>query len=366
MPAAAAFCAASSLVRMPPVPTELPAAPAMAMISAVSSSTSSIGCASGSLRGSAVYRPSMSVAISSRSASTSAGDDGGQVVVVAQGQLVDGDGVVLVDHRQHAVARAVRAGGARVEVAAAIAHVVMRQQHLRQRTVEQPLPQGDGLGLPQRGHGLARGVAGVLVGVAGQQHAACGHRAGRDQHDLATGGMAGRDELRQAQHVLRAQAAVAAGQQAAADFQHGAVPGRTDCSLNFLRVNSCAFSRWYRRASRCISCKALRRCLQDFKSRGRIAARRDACGQAGFGRAAAAGIAARRRPRRGRRCGTARRPRPARWPRRWRAWRVRSPPRMASAFHARRASRSGSRCSARRPCVKPCTSEPLPSCRSRW
>ncbi|MNV44203.1 hypothetical protein D3C71_1359540 [compost metagenome] len=72
MPAAPALAAACNLVCMPPVPTALPLPPAIASTSGVSSVTSLIGCANGLLRGSAVYSPSMSVAMNKASASTKA------------------------------------------------------------------------------------------------------------------------------------------------------------------------------------------------------------------------------------------------------------------------------------------------------
>ena len=72
MPTRPALAAASSLVCMPPVPAPLPAPPAIASTSTVSSGTSWIGRACGSRRGSALYRPSMSVAMNSTSASISA------------------------------------------------------------------------------------------------------------------------------------------------------------------------------------------------------------------------------------------------------------------------------------------------------
>ena len=72
MPRRPAFAAASSLVRMPPVPAREPAPPAIASTSSPSSGTSCNGRASATVRGSALYRPSMSVAMNSASASTSA------------------------------------------------------------------------------------------------------------------------------------------------------------------------------------------------------------------------------------------------------------------------------------------------------
>ncbi len=86
-------------------------------------------------------------------------DLGGEEVVVAEGDLVGGGGVVLVDHRQHAPLeqRAERLAG--VEVVRARAHVEERQQHLRagdaalaQQLVVDPvqLALADGAGRLQR------------------------------------------------------------------------------------------------------------------------------------------------------------------------------------------------------------------------
>ncbi len=64
-------------------------------------STSGSSMASGWVWGSAVYRPSMSLSSTSRSAVDAAADDGGQGVVVADGSdLIGGHGVVLVDDGQ--------------------------------------------------------------------------------------------------------------------------------------------------------------------------------------------------------------------------------------------------------------------------
>ena len=79
----------------------------------------------------------------------------GQPIVVAELDLVDADGVVLVDHRHGAGAQQFAEREPRVQVAAAIAHVVVREQHLPggepvrgERALigvdEVPLPDGGG------------------------------------------------------------------------------------------------------------------------------------------------------------------------------------------------------------------------------
>ena len=68
-PERAARRAASTLVSMPPLPTVEPAPPAMASMRASVAETSASSLACGFLRGSESYRPSMSVRMTSQSAS---------------------------------------------------------------------------------------------------------------------------------------------------------------------------------------------------------------------------------------------------------------------------------------------------------
>ena len=58
-------------------------------------------------------------------------DLGGEEVVVAEGDLIGGGGVVLVDHRQHPPVEQRRKRLASVQVVRAGGHVEERQQHLR-------------------------------------------------------------------------------------------------------------------------------------------------------------------------------------------------------------------------------------------
>ena len=105
------------------------------------------------------------------------GDHGGEVVVVAELQFVHGDGVVLVDHRQRAQRQQFLQRGTRIEVAAAVAQVVMGQQDLRHGTVEEALPQPDQLRLPQRRQGLPFGHGHASQRLAMQQAATRRDRA---------------------------------------------------------------------------------------------------------------------------------------------------------------------------------------------
>lgn len=63
------------------------------------------------------------------------GDQGGEVVVIAQADFLGADGVVFVDDRHHAVLDEGFEGVARVEVAAAVGEVLAGEQHLPDRDV---------------------------------------------------------------------------------------------------------------------------------------------------------------------------------------------------------------------------------------
>jgi hypothetical protein len=60
--------AAASFEAMPPLPRLVPVCPASTLSSGSSAATRAISCADGSVRGSAVYRPAVSVNSTSRSA----------------------------------------------------------------------------------------------------------------------------------------------------------------------------------------------------------------------------------------------------------------------------------------------------------
>jgi hypothetical protein len=72
--------------------------------------------------------------------------------------------------------------GARVEIATPVAQVVMGEQHLRDRRIEQGLPEAHQRGLPERGQGLPLDDA-----IAGRADApaTCGNGTGRDQDDFS-------------------------------------------------------------------------------------------------------------------------------------------------------------------------------------
>ena len=66
------------------------------------------------------------------------GDQRGERVVVAEADLVDGDGVVLVDHRHRAECQQPLEGVAGVQERLAVPCVVTREQHLADRRARAP------------------------------------------------------------------------------------------------------------------------------------------------------------------------------------------------------------------------------------
>ena len=89
-------------------------------------------------------------------------DQGRQVVVVAEVELhlLDRDGVVLVDDRQHAGLQQLLEGVARVDVAAAVGEIVVGEQDLRHRLAvgaEALVVERHEADLADRGRGLAGG-----------------------------------------------------------------------------------------------------------------------------------------------------------------------------------------------------------------
>ena len=105
------------------------------------------------------------------------GHDRGEVVVVAQLELVDGDRVVLVDHRQRTERQQFLQRRARIEVATPVAQVVVGQQDLRDGPIKEPLPQCDQLRLPECGQRLPFGHRCAGLRLAVQQAASRRHRA---------------------------------------------------------------------------------------------------------------------------------------------------------------------------------------------
>ena len=151
-------------------------------------------------------------------------DQGGEAVVVAEADLGGGDGVVLVDDRQHPELEQLRERLVGVAVVRPPGHVVERQQHLPgHETVA-----GELLGvavhqqpLPHRGGRLLRGEA---TGAPGQPERgeAGGDGAGGDQHDLhAT--LAGRGEhVDERAHTVGVDPAGGGGERGGADLDDDA------------------------------------------------------------------------------------------------------------------------------------------------
>ena len=130
-PTLVTILAARSLVAMPPTPTPESVTSASASISGVTASTTGSRRAVGSRCGLAVYRPSTSDRRTVRRGIDDVGDECPEGVVVAEPDLVDRDGVVLVDDRQHLAVVQRGQHVAQVEVAAAVVKVLMGEQQLR-------------------------------------------------------------------------------------------------------------------------------------------------------------------------------------------------------------------------------------------
>ena len=94
--------------------------------------------ADGSSRGSAVSRPGASVSITSTDGVDQVGDQRGEAVVVAEADLVVGDGVVLVDHGNDAEVEQAQDRPACMQVLLAHTEVERREQHLARRRPRDP------------------------------------------------------------------------------------------------------------------------------------------------------------------------------------------------------------------------------------
>lgn len=145
---------------------------------------------------------------------------GREGVVVAEAQLVGGEGVVLVDHRHHPPGQQLLEGAAGVLVAAAGGEIAPGEQHLGHRQAahgEGVLIQGH---QPALAHGRRRLQGHHLAGAAGKaQHAAAEpHGAAGDQGDGITGSLAAGQAGRKIGDHRRGGPLLAAPQQAGADF----------------------------------------------------------------------------------------------------------------------------------------------------
>ena len=186
MPAAAAMRAASTLVTMPPVPT--PALPALPIWTCAMSSgprTSSMREVPG-LAGVAVVEAVDVGEQDEQVGADEVGDEGGEPVVVAEADLVGGDGVVLVDDGERAHGEELVEGAVGVAVVGAAAGVVGGEQDLSDAYAvagEGGGVAGDEEALADAGGGL---LAGEVLGAAAQSERgeAGGDGAGGDEDDL--------------------------------------------------------------------------------------------------------------------------------------------------------------------------------------
>ena len=124
IPDALAFCAASSLVLIPPTDTRAAVSKTSRWMSSVMASTVSRRRAVGSRRGIAGVEPVHVGEQDQEVGVDQMRDEGGEIVVVADLDLVHGHRVVLVDDGQDAEVEEREERVARVEVARAIADVL--------------------------------------------------------------------------------------------------------------------------------------------------------------------------------------------------------------------------------------------------
>ena len=126
----AAILAAASFDAIPPLPRSLPTPPAIASSVWSTSTISSMSDASASNRGSPVSRPGLVGEQDQQVGADQVGDEGGHAVVVAEADLVVGDGVVLVDHRHDPELEQAGQGRPGVQVLLADHEVERREQDL--------------------------------------------------------------------------------------------------------------------------------------------------------------------------------------------------------------------------------------------
>lgn len=149
------------------------------------------------------------------------GDEGGEPVVVAEPDLVGGDGVVLVDDRQGAHGQQLVERAVGVAVVGAAADVVGGEQHL----ADADAVPGEGGGVAGDQQALADAGGGLLPGqVAGAARQAerrepGGDRAGGDEDHLAVRAGLGQD-VDEGVHPVGVQPARGRGQRRGADLHH--------------------------------------------------------------------------------------------------------------------------------------------------
>ena len=142
------------------------------------------------------------------------------VVAEARAQLLDADGVVFIDDRDHAVIEQGAKRVADVEIAGPVLHVVGHQEHLRGvplAAAKHPLVGLDEAALPDRRHGLQMGE---LPGPRRQAHPAHARPdgAGADEHDPPALGQKGLELPAERLDPGDIEQAVAPGEHAGADL----------------------------------------------------------------------------------------------------------------------------------------------------
>ena len=150
--------------------------------------------------------------------------EGGDAVVVADADLVVGDGIVLVDDRHHAQLAEATQGCAGLEIGRTSVEVVGDEQHLAGHDVvfgEALVPRRHEVGLAHRRHGLQRpGILGPLTGGEPERGKPGSDRA-RGHHDHLVTGLAGPDDVAGNLRDGRAiDAAVDVGDRRRADLDH--------------------------------------------------------------------------------------------------------------------------------------------------
>ena len=235
MPEPAAMVAASTLVTIPPVP--VPALPVRPMVTP-SRSCGPVTCGDplGAVRGRAVVE---GVDVGEQHEGVGAdqvGDEGREPVVVAEADLMGGDGVVFVDHGHDAEVQQPVQGAQGVGVLAAAHEVFGGEEHLADGDAVGP--EGVGVAGHQQPLAHARGrlLGGEVAGTLGEPERGepGGDRAGGHQDDLGAGVALVREGVGELGERLFRDAALDGRQRRRSDLdhdpagpgQHGAVGGR--------------------------------------------------------------------------------------------------------------------------------------------
>ena len=159
-----------------------------------------------------------------------AGDEGGEIIVVADADLGSDDGIVLVDNRHNVALQAEGERVAGVEVAPPVAQVVAGEQglgHLEAIELEELLVEMHQAALADGGEHLFEGHAGAGLGLrrGSEALAAGGHGAGGDEQHLDTARVEGGHLAGEANHVGPVEPISAGGEHAGAELDDEAADG---------------------------------------------------------------------------------------------------------------------------------------------